>query len=181
QLVFLSGAVAAAVSPGRFGVSAVPAFGRRGAGEGFEVAPVDSQRAGGVLVPGGDAGFQERVEEGGEVRGRAAVGVVFTQRGDDQVAGALGLPVGQQVRAVLPAGEHAEADAVGLGKVSEGLCTRVRWAGRWSAWVSSMPISRVRARSWRGRTPAGSSASIRPATCERSMISSSRRSQNAGL
>jgi hypothetical protein len=72
-------------------------------------------------VLGRDAGFRQRVEDGGQVGRGGAVGMLFFQRGDDQAAGALGLPAGQQVRAVFPAGDDAEADAVGLGEVGEGL------------------------------------------------------------
>ena len=58
------------------------------------------------------------------------------------------------------------------GRLVRAWCTRVRWAGRPSAWVRHMPASRARTLSCRGRTPMGSMASIRGATPEASMIPS---------
>ena len=112
QLAVLAGAAALAVSPGRLGAGAVPAAPRRRAGEGFLVAPVGGQRAGGVLVRVGDAGSGQVAADAGERRAGGAVGGVFFQCPDGEPEGALGLAVGEQVRAVLPAGDHAEPDLV---------------------------------------------------------------------
>jgi hypothetical protein len=42
--------------------------------------------------------------------------VIVAERAGDQSEGPLGLPVGQQVRAVLPVFYHAEPHLVGLGQ-----------------------------------------------------------------
>ena len=47
--------------------------------------------------------------------------MVFLECADDQVEGALDLPVGEQMRAVFPARHHAQADPVGLGEAGQGL------------------------------------------------------------
>ena len=90
--------------------------------------------------------------------------MVFGQGAGDQAEGPLGLPVGEQVRAGLPVLEHAEPHLVRPGQGDSASRTRVRCAGRWPAWDSMIPASRVRTRSWRCRTPTGSSASARGAT-----------------
>jgi len=53
--------------------------------------------------------------------GGAPSGVLFFRCVGDQAEGAPGLPAGEQVRAVFPAGDDAQADAVGLGQAGEGL------------------------------------------------------------
>ena len=100
-------------------------------------------------------------------------GTSLARASGDQAEGALGLPVGEQVRAVSssPRGRRASAGRPRAG-VTSAWWTRVRWAGRWSASTISMPSSRVRTSSCRARTPMGSSSSIRGAMPERSMMSS---------
>ena len=64
----------------------------------------------------GDAGLQQVVADRGEGAGGQAVGDVFGQGAGDQAEGALGLPVGEQVRASLPVLGHAEPHLVGRGQ-----------------------------------------------------------------
>ena len=52
----------------------------------------------------------------GRVAGGQAIGVVFGQGAGDQAEGALGLPVGELVRAGLPVLGHAEPGLVGGGQ-----------------------------------------------------------------
>ena len=116
QLAVLAGAAAGAVPPPGFGVGAVPGAVRRRAGEGLHVGPVHRQRAGGLLVLRRDAGLQQVVADPLQRAGGQAIGVVFGQRAGDQAEGALGLPVGELVRASLPVLGHAEPDLVGGGQ-----------------------------------------------------------------
>jgi hypothetical protein len=59
QLVLIVAQVVLAVSPGGLGAGAVTGPARRGPGEGFQVAPVDGQRAAGVPGFLRDAGFEQ--------------------------------------------------------------------------------------------------------------------------
>jgi len=43
------------------------------------------------------------------------------ERAGDQAEGALGLPVGEQMRAVFPVREHAEPPLVVFGQAGQGL------------------------------------------------------------
>ena len=70
------------------------------------------------------------------------------------------LAVGEQVRAVLPLGDDAEAGPVVSLRPISASWTLARCAGRPSESAASIPSSSVRTDSWRGRTPMGS-ASIR--------------------
>jgi hypothetical protein len=63
-----------------------------------------------------DAGFQQVIQDGGKDRGRGAVRGVFAQCGGDEAEGALGLAVGELVRARLPVPHHAEPCLVGGGQ-----------------------------------------------------------------
>jgi len=93
--------------PGGFGVGALAAFGGRGPGEGFQVGPVRSQRHAGIREPVWDAGFEQVAADPGEVRGRQSAGFVLGEGVRDQAGGALGLPAGEQVRAVFPVRDDA--------------------------------------------------------------------------
>jgi hypothetical protein len=121
HLAFGAGQVAGAVAPGGCGVGALAGAMPGRPGPGFGVGPVGRQSGAGVLVCGGDAGLQQGIAEGLQAGGGRAVGLVFAQGGHYQVEGVLGRPVGELVRAVLPALEHAEPCLVGLGQVSECL------------------------------------------------------------
>ena len=116
QLAVLAAAAAGAVSPGGFGVGAVAGAARRGPGEGFQVGPVHRQRRAGVLellrgwMP--PAGHRRCAAAGRRAARRGVLG----QGAGDQAEGALGLPVGQPVRAVLPVRDHAEPPLVVLGQ-----------------------------------------------------------------
>ena len=72
-------------------------------------------------MPGGDAGFQQAVADGGQSPGGSAVGMVFGQRLRDEVEGVLDLPVGELVRAVLLLVQHAEPGLVCGGQAGERL------------------------------------------------------------
>ena len=122
----------------------------------------------------GWTGLQQVVADRGEGLRGQAVGGVLGQGAGDQAEGPLGLPVGELVRAGLPVLGHAEPHLVGSGagrSARRGPGSGARAADR--PGHSSIPASRVRTRSCRCRTPIGSSASIRGATPEPSMISSS--------
>ena len=157
QLVLGAQQVVLAVSPGRFGVGAGPAFGGRGPGEGLQAGPVHRERGAGVLELPGDGCLQQVVAGRLQRRGGLPAGLAGGERGGDQAEGALGLPVGEQVRAAAPVRDHAEPDLVVWGQAVSAWWTRVRCAGRPSAWVRHMPASRVRTLSCRGRTPVGQS------------------------
>ena len=121
QLAVLAGAAAGAVAPGGFGVGAVAGAMRRGAGEGLHVRPVHCQRRAGVLELIRDGGFQQVVADPREDAGEGSVGLVFFQGSGDQAEGALGLPVGEQVRAGSPLGDHAEPCLVVCGQGGQRL------------------------------------------------------------
>ena len=65
---------------------------------------------------GRDAGFQQVIQHRGEGGGGGAVRGVFGQRGGDEAEGALGLAVGELVRAGLPVLGHAEPALVSGGQ-----------------------------------------------------------------
>jgi len=67
-------------------------------------------------VLAGDAGFQQVIADPGEDFCGGAVGMLFGQRIHDEVKGAFDLPVGEQVRAVLPVLDHAEPGLVRRGE-----------------------------------------------------------------
>ena len=69
------------------------------------------------------------------------------------------MAIGQEVRRRPSSRRHAEA-AVRRTEATRARCTRLRWAGPSSARASRRPTSKVRTRSWRGRTPTGRRASI---------------------
>ena len=116
QLAVLAGAAAGVVAPGGFGVGAVAGAAGWRAGEGFHVGPVDGQRPGGVLEFLGDGCFQQVVADALQPVRWQPVGDVLGQGAGDQDEGALGLPVRQPVRAVLPVRGHAEPPLVALGQ-----------------------------------------------------------------
>ena len=117
QLAVLAGAAAGAVPPGGFGVGAVAGAARRRAGEGFHVGPVHGQRGAGVLVLVGDAGFQQVIADRGRGSSEGAPsGTSLASASGDQAEGALGLPVGELVRAGLPVFGHAEPGLVVCGQ-----------------------------------------------------------------
>ena len=60
-----------------------------------------------LLVLAGDAGFRQVIADPGENFCGSAVGMLFLQSIHDEVKGALDLPAGEQVRAVLPVLDHA--------------------------------------------------------------------------
>ena len=173
QLVFAAQQVVLAVAPGRLGIGAGPAFGGRGPGEGLQVRPVHGQRRAGVLELVRDGGLEQVVADCLQRRRGQPVGLVLAERvrrpgrrctrsaGRSAGAGRSSSPRSRPAAAGRPRGSAVSA-----------WCTRVRWAGRPSAWVRHMPASRVRTLSCRARTPMGSMASIRGAAPEASMISS---------
>ena len=174
QLAVLAGAAAGAVPPGGLGVGAVAAAARRGPGEGFHVGPVHGQRRAGVLELIGDGCLQQVVADPREGLRGQAVGDVLGQGLGDQAEGALGLPVGEQVRAGLPVLESRRA---GPGRARAGRSARRgpgsgARAGDRPGTAASRPAGCGRAAGG-ARTPMGSSASIRGAMPEASMISSS--------
>ena len=109
QLVLVSGEVVLAVAPGCPGVGAIAGAARRGPGEGLQVAPVHGQGRAGVLELLRDAGLQQVAAGALQFRRRQPVRLVLARRGRHQAEGALGLPVGQRVRAVLPVRRRAAA------------------------------------------------------------------------
>jgi hypothetical protein len=119
QLAVLAGAAAGAVAPGGFGAGAVAAAAGRRPGEGFHVGPVHGQRRAGVGELTGDGCLEQPVADPGEGLRWQAVGCVLGQGACDQAEGALGRPVGEQVRAGLPVLRDAEPDLVGLGQAGE--------------------------------------------------------------
>ena len=121
QLVLVVAQVVLAVPPGCLGVGAVAGPARRGPGEGLQVAPVHGQRAAGVLELFRDGCFQQAVAGALQFRRRQPVRLVLAERPGDQAEGVLGLPVGQQVRAVLPVREDAEPPLLALGQADQGL------------------------------------------------------------
>ena len=121
HLAFGAGQVAVAVPPGRLGVGALCGAVPRRAGEALHVGPVDGQRGAGVLVLAGDAGLQQVIADPGEDAGGGALGMLAGQRIRHEVKGALDLPVGELVRAVLPVLGHAEPCLVGLGQRDQRL------------------------------------------------------------
>ena len=121
QLVIRSGEVVLAVAPGGLGVGAVAGAARRGPGEGLQVAPVDGQRRAGVLELLRDAGLEQAVAGALQFRRRQPVRLVLAERGRHQAEGVLGLPVGQQVRAVPPVRQHAEAPLLAPGQADQRL------------------------------------------------------------
>ena len=112
QLVLAAQQVVLAVAPGRLGVGAVAGAVRRGPGEGLQVGPVHRQRRAGVLELFRDGCLQQVVAGRLQRRRGQPVGLVLAQGRGDQAEGVLGLPVSQQVRAVLPVREHAEPPLV---------------------------------------------------------------------
>ena len=179
QLVFAAQQVVLAVAPGRLGVGAVAGAARRGPGEGLQVRPVHGQRGAGVLELVRDGCLQQVVADRLQLRRGQPVRLVLAERVRDQAEGVLGLPVGQQVRAVLPVRESRRAAAGRLPAArsapgapgSGGRAARRPGSG-------TCPASRVRTLSCRARTPAGSMASIRGAAPEASMTSSERRQRD---
>src|SRR5258708_6506647 len=85
-------AVAVAVAGGGLRVGALERAVPGRPGEGLHVGPVHGQCAGGVLVPGGDAGLQQVITDAGELPGRRAVGLLVAQRRGDQAVGVPALP-----------------------------------------------------------------------------------------
>ena len=168
QLAVLAGAAAGAVPPGGLGVGAVAGAAGRGPGEGFHVGPVHRQRRAGVLELIGDAASSRSSQIAARVCEGRPSGDVLGQRVRDQAEGALGLPVGEQVRAGLPVRESRRA-APGRPRAGWSVRGGPGSGGRAGdrPGHSSMPGSRVRTSSCRARTPMGSSASIRGAMPER--------------
>ncbi len=103
-----AGQVAVAVPPVRLGVRAFRAAVPGRAGPAFHVGPVRCQRGRGVLVCGGDAGFEQVIADAGQVIGGGAVGLALAERLDDQAEGVPGLVVGELVRAGAPVLHHAK-------------------------------------------------------------------------
>ena len=132
QLVLAAQQVVLAVPPGRLGVGAVAGAARRGPGEGLQVRPVHRQRPAAVLelLRDGLASSRSSQTACSGPEGSPS-GLVLAEGVRDQAEGALGLPVGEQVRPVLPVRDHARA-AAGRprGSAVSAWCTRVRWAGR---------------------------------------------------
>ena len=127
---------------------------RRGAGEGLHVGPVHGQRAcwrscalAGMLASSRSSQTALRAAEG------SAVGLVLAQGAGDQAEGALGLPVGELVRAGLPVRGHAEPRWSSSGSAVSAWCTPVRCAGRWSARVEQHARPAGCGRSAAGRAP----------------------------
>jgi hypothetical protein len=90
------------VSPPGFGVGAGAAPGRRGPGEGVWVGPVHGQRAAGVLELLRDGCLEQVIADGLQPAGGQPAGRVLAEGRAGQPGGALGLPVSQLVRVVLP-------------------------------------------------------------------------------
>ena len=121
QLVLVVAQVVPAVPPGCLGVGAVAGPARRGPGEGLQVAPVHGQRAAGVPELFRDGCFQQAVAGALQFPRRQPVRLVLGERPGEQAEGVLSLPVGQQVRAVLPVREDAEPPLLALGQADQGL------------------------------------------------------------
>jgi hypothetical protein len=121
QFVFGAGQVVLAVSPGGFGVGAVAAFGGGRAGEGLQVGPVHCQRRAGVLELGRDGCLEQVIADRLQRLWREAVGLVFAEGAGNQAEGALGLPVGQLVRAVFAVRDHPHPHLVMFGEADQGL------------------------------------------------------------
>ncbi len=116
QLVFAAQQVVLAVAPGRLGVGALPAPGRRGPGEGVHVRPVDGQRGAGVLELLRDGRLEQVIADALQTAGGQPAGLVPGERVRDQAEGVLGLPVGELVRGVLPVRDHAQPPLVVLAE-----------------------------------------------------------------
>ena len=112
QLVLAAQQVVLAVPPRGLGVGAAAGPVRRGPGEGFQVGPVHRQRAAGVLELLRDAGFEQVIADVLQHACGQPVRLVLGQGIGDQAEGPLGLPVSQQVRAVVPVREHAQPPLV---------------------------------------------------------------------
>ena len=122
QLVLAAQQVVLAVAPGRLGVGAVAGAARRGPGEGLQVRPVHRQRRAGVLELVRDAGFEQVVADAPAAAGEGSPsGSSLPRASGDQAEGVLGLPVGEQVRAVFPVRDHAEPPLVVFGQADQGL------------------------------------------------------------
>ena len=70
---------------------------------------------------GGDAGFQQVIQDAGQVIGGGAVGMLFAERFHGEVKGVLDLPVGELVRAVAPGLGDAESHLVCGGQRGQRL------------------------------------------------------------
>jgi len=66
---------------------------------------------------GGDGCLEQLVADPRECFRRGPAWLVLFQGAGDQAEGALGLPVGEQVRAGLPVRQHAEPSLIGLGQM----------------------------------------------------------------
>ncbi len=121
QLVLAAQQVVLAVSPPGFGVGAGPAPGGRGPGEGLQVGPVHGQRRAGVPELLRDRCLQQVIADRLQWLRGQPVGLILAEGRGDQAEGPLGLPVGEQVRAVLPVRDHAQPPLVRLGQADQGL------------------------------------------------------------
>ena len=89
----------------------------------------------------------------------------LAERADHASERVFDLAVGQPVPAVAPAREHPSLRWSASAAARAALCARAADApGGHRRATSSIPISSVRTDSWRGRTPTGSSVSIRSHT-----------------
>ena len=173
QLVFAAQQVVLAVAPGRFGVGAVAGSVRRGPGEGFQVRPVHGQRGAGVLELPRDGCLEQVVAGRLQRPGGQPVGLVLAEGRGDQAEGPLGLPVGEQVRAVFPVRDHAEPPLLVLGQADQRLVhpgqVRGPVIGLGQAHAGQQGADAQLPGAHPGRAAV---ASIRGATPEASMISS---------
>jgi hypothetical protein len=77
-----------------------------------------------------DRGLQQVVADRLQRRRGQPVRLVGAERPGGQAEGVLGLPVGQQVRAVPPVRDHAEPDLVISRQADQGLVDAGEVAGR---------------------------------------------------
>ena len=121
QLVLAAQQVVLAVTPGRLGVGAVAGSARRGPGDGIQVRPVHRQRRAGAGELARDRCLEQGVADALQRAGGQPVRYVRAGGVRDQAEGALGLPVGQQVRPVLPVGGPAQPPLVVAGQAGQCL------------------------------------------------------------
>jgi len=109
------------VSPGCLRVGAVPAFGGRGPGEGFQVRPVHGQRCAGVGELLRDGRLKQVVAHRLQRLRWQPIRLVLAERRGDQAEGVLGLPVSEQMRPLLPVRDHAQPPLVALAQRDQRL------------------------------------------------------------
>jgi hypothetical protein len=136
-----------------------------------------------ALVLIGDAGLEQVIAGRLQLRRWQPVWFLLAESTGDQAEGVFGLPAGQQVRAVLPLGDHAEPPLLLPGQAGQRLVDAGEVGGPPAGLGQAHAGQQALTLSWRERTPIGSTASICGAMPEAPVISSSAASviMTAGL